>query len=430
VTRGLPPLHTRYRLPVALAAAAALILALLWVTTRLSPPPPTTLRMATGPEGSAYSDLGERYREILGRSGVDLQPVATAGAVENLARLRDPRSGVDVAFLQAGTTSAAESPGLRSLGTVFYEPLWLFHRGMDPQRGFSALRGKRLSIGPEGSATRALSLQLLALGGIDASSADLLALSPEDATEALTRGQIDFAAVVTSWDAPVVRRLLADPGVELASFPRADAYLALSPHLSKLILPEGVADLDRDIPPADVVLLAAKASLIVREGLHPALQYLLLEAASEVHATPGLFRQAGEFPAAEAIDLPLAKDARHFYKAGQPFLQRYLPFWAAVLTERLLLLLVPLFGVILPLARILPGLYQWLVRRRIFSLYRDLKMVELATVSLPAGARGVELIARLDELEDRASRLRVPQDHAWLAYTLRHHIRLVRERLE
>ena len=220
------------------------------------------------------------------------------------------------------------------------------------------------------------------------------------------------------------------PGIDLAGFPRADAQLALNPYLGKLVLPAEVADLARDVPPADVVLLASKASLIVRKDLHPALQYLLLEAASEIHSPPGLFHRAGEFPAPEATDLPVGEDARQFYKSGRPFLQRYLPFWVAALAARLLILLVPLLAVVYPLLHSLPGLYSWTVRRRVFSLYRDLKLIDLATEALPAGDDARGLVARLDELEARASRIRVPRAYAWLAYTLRHHIRLVRERLE
>ena len=421
----------RLRLPFLATAATTLLVAAGWWASGLwRPSPPRTLVMATGPEGSADALFGERYRAILARSGVDLRLHTTAGALENLARLRNPGSGVSVGFVQAGTTSAAESPGLASLGTVFYEPLWLFHRRPTPGQDLADLRGKRLSIGPEGSGTRVLAKRLLALRGIDERTAEMLALPPEEAADALVRGQIDLAAILTSWDAPVVRQLLAAPGIELAGFPRADAHLALNPYLSKLVLPAGVADLARDIPPADVVLLAPKASLVVRKDLHPALQYLLLEAAFEIHSPPGLFHRAGEFPAPEAIDLPLGADARQFYKSGRPFLQRYLPFWVAALAERLLILLVPLLAVVYPLLRSLPGLYGWAVRRRVFSLYRDLKLIELATEGLPVGEEAGGLAARLDELETRASRLRVPQTYAWLAYTLRHHIRLVRERLE
>ena len=113
------------------------------------------------------------------------------------------------------------------------------------------------------------------------------------------------------------------------SFKRADAYVALDPKFSKLILPQGVADLAANRPPADVALIASKASLVVRQDLHAALQYLLLRAAIEVHAQHGIFQRADEFPAPEAIDLPVSADARHVYKSGPSILQRTLPFWLA-----------------------------------------------------------------------------------------------------
>jgi TRAP-type uncharacterized transport system substrate-binding protein len=421
----------RLRWPLLAVAATALLLgAAWWVSGVWSPTPPHSLVLATGPEGSAYAAFGARYREILARSGVVVRLQATEGALDNLGRLRDPGSEVSVGFVQAGTTTAAESPGLASLGTVFYEPLWLFHRGLDVRGGFAGLRGKRLSIGPGGSGTGVLVQRLLALGGVDERFAQLLPLAPEEAAEQLTLGHIDAAAILTSWDALVVRQLLAAAEIELASFPRADAYLALNPYLSRLVLPEGVADLARNVPPADVVLLAQKASLVVRRDLHPALQYLLLEAASEIHSPPALFHRAGQFPAAEAIDLPLGEDARQFYKSGRPFFQRHLPFWAAALVERLLVFLLPLVGVAFPALRSLPGLYHWLARHRIFRFYGELKVIELEMEALPAGEGGEGLRARLAELEDRAGRLRVPAFEAWLAHTLRHHVRLVSERLE
>jgi TRAP-type uncharacterized transport system substrate-binding protein len=391
---------------------------------------PRVVVMATGPDHSAYATLGARYRDVLARSGVDLRLRPTAGALENLALLRDPASGVSVAFSQAGTAEAGDAARLASLGTVFPEPLWLFHRGLSEGSGYGALRGKRLSIGPEGSGTRALALWMLSLGGVDPRSPGLLALAPAEAAEKLARGEIDAAAIVTSWESPVVRQLLAEPGVELASFHRADAHLALNPDLVKLTLPAGVGDLGRNIPPSDVVLVAAKASLVVRREVDPGMQFLLLEAAAELHSVPGLFRRAGEYPAPEAIDLPLSSDARQYYKSGVPFLQRYLPFWLAAPAVRLLVVLVPLLGVAYPLARSLPAAYAWMMRRRVFRLYGELKLVEMEMESRAAGDSTAGLVARLDDLEERASRLHLSRGQTPHAYTLRHHIRLIRERLE
>ena len=416
--------------------AAAMLLALpavaaWWLVNAWHPAPPSVMRMATGPVGSAYAEYGARYRDILLRSGVTLELEPTAGALANLGRLRDSRSGVGAGFVQAGTTTPEESPELVSLGTVFYEPLWFFHRGLDSSSWeFSHLRGKRLSIGPEGSATRALSLRLLGLGGIDSSAAEFLAFEPEEAADRLTRGEIDAAAFLTSWSSPVVQRLLRARGITVASFPRADALIALVPVLNKRVLPAGIADLSRYFPPTDVVLVAPKASLAVRRDLHPALKYLLLEAAAEIHSTPSLFHRAGEFPALEALDLPLAPDAQQFHKSGPPFFQRHLPFWVAVLAERVAIALVPLVGILLPVLRGLPALRSWYIQRRVTMFYGELKLLELELEGPVAHAARPDVIRQLEELETRVSHLRVPERYGALVYALRNHIRLVRAGLE
>jgi TRAP-type uncharacterized transport system substrate-binding protein len=416
----------RLRALIAVAALALAVAGSWWALTVWMPSPPRSVTMATGPNGSAYAALGERYRTILARSKVDLRLRSTAGALENLALLRQPGSDVSVAFAVAGTAKPADSDTLVSLGTLFYEPFWLFRRGTDPSFSLDNLRGSRIAVGPEGSGTRELATYLLRTIGLETGPAQLLPLSLEASADALLRGDADVVPILTSWDSPLVHRMLGTPGVSLVSFPRADAHVALKPQLSKLVLPMGVADLARNIPPEDVVLIATKASLIARRELHPAIQYLLLDAAEEIHSRPGVFNRAGEFPAAEAIDLPLSEDARQFHKSGRPWLQRYLPFQLAILAQRLLVLIVPLLGIVYPLVRSLPMVYSWTVRRRIFRLYGELKLIELQMREPVAAGAEADFLARLNDLEERASRLRVPKIHAWLAYTLRAHISFVR----
>ena len=98
--------------------------------------------MSTGTPGGTYDVLGQRYRAILARSGVVLRLLPSAGGVDTLARMHDPRSGVTAAFAQSGLTSEEQSPELGSLGTLFYEPFWLFYRGADPGARLEGLRGK------------------------------------------------------------------------------------------------------------------------------------------------------------------------------------------------------------------------------------------------------------------------------------------------
>jgi TRAP-type uncharacterized transport system substrate-binding protein len=390
--------------------------------------PPHTIVMATGAEGGANHELGIRYREILAHAGVKLQLLPTTGSLENLALLRDPQSGVSVGFIQGGTTTKKESPNLESLGTVFYEPLWLFYRS-EIGGGIQALRGRRLSIGPEGSGGRALALELVKRTKIDSIVGELLAFTPQVASEKLIADDIDAAFIVTAWDSPVVQRLITAKGIEVASWPRADAYLALYPFLNKLLLPTGVADLSMNRPPADVVLLAPKASLAVRADLHPAIQYLLLNAAVQVHSQPGIFQKAGQFPAAESIDLPLSEEAQGFYKSGRPFLQAHLPYWIAALVERVLFVLVPLAALLYPMFKFLPQMYDWFLRSKIMRLYDEMKLIEREMEAQDQGHDANAINAQLDQIDQRANRLRLPTVYASMLYTLRSHINLVRSRL-
>jgi TRAP transporter TAXI family solute receptor len=409
----------------AAAALAAIVLAAgVFIVETM---PPRTVVMATGAEGGANYELGVRYRAILAQSGVKLRLVSTTGGLENLALLRDSKSGVGVGFIQGGTTTEKESPDIESLGTVFYEPLWFFFRG-DVGDDIRALRGQRLSIGPEGSGTRALALELIKKFKLDSVIGELSGFTPQMAADKLIAGDIDAAFIVTGWDSPVVQQLMDAKGIALASIPRADAYIAHYPFLNKLVLPAGVSDLLNNRPPFDIVMLAPKASLAVRADLHPAIQHLLLTAAQQIHAQPGIFQRAGQFPAAESIDLPLSDEAQRFYKRGLPFLQKYLPFWIATLVERMLVVLLPLAAVLYPMFRFLPQIYDWAMQSKIRKLYDEMRAIE-SEMESQGGKNADAIDAKLVDLGERANRLSLPAAYASMVYTLRSHINLVRGRL-
>ena len=411
-------------------AAVVLVVAVVGTIVVTQSRIPHTLVMATGPAGSAYEQYAEQYRLLLARSGVEVQLRPSGGTVENLGLLNDPGAKVDVAFLSAGTTSAEKSPELRTLGTVFMEEFWVFARELDLSgKGLDALRGVQISIGPEGSATRAMAETMLRLNRFDTSAADFLSLSPQDAAEQLRRGDIQAAFFMTSADLPIVRELLADPAIDLATFPRAAAYVALYPFLVRLTVPEGVGDLALNRPPHDVSIIGAPVSLGVRAEMHPALQALLLSAASKIHAGPGMFNAASRYPAAEAIDLPLSDGAIQYYKSGTPLLQRYLPFALAVLVGQLLFVLLPVIGVLYPLLRFAPALYAWSMRQRIIRVYGELKLLEHELDSDTDDARKLAVRERLDQLDRRVARMHIPVSYSQPVYTLRQHINLIRSRL-
>lgn len=421
------PHKNRRKRPIALAGIVAFIALSTWLVVRvLRLARIGTVVIAVYPEGSLNAELVKRYQQILGRSGIDVKLAPSAGGVESLAQLRDPKSGVSVALIPDGITTKQDSPELISLGTVFYQPLWIFSHGPLPH-GHVPFQGRRVSIGTEGSASRALSLELLGRAGwIDPESTKLLALGSAESAEALIHGEIDAATFVDGWESPVVQRLLRTEGVDLGSLPRANAFVRIYPYLNQSVLPAGSVDLVEPRPATDMILIGPKCSLVVRNDLHAAIQYRLLEAAVEIHSTPSMFRNAGEFPEAESLDLPLSPYARDFYKAGSPFLLRHLPLWLAVLLEQPAVWLVPLVILLFPLLRIAPSIYDWAERSRVYRLYSELKRLE-DEMSYPAyRGGGQDLLERLDRLEHQASHLSVPSAFKPLVYGLRWHIDMVR----
>lgn len=398
-------------------ALACLVWLLLMVGGGL---PPRTVAMTTGPDGSAYRAFGEKYREVLARDGVLLELRPSRGNVENLARLDDASSGVSVGFAAGGLTDAKTSPAIESLGTISYEPIWIFCRGLPVEAQFWDLRGRRISIDPDAG----ILPDLLRASGLE-KEITVVPLAPAAGGEALVRGEIDCACMLTVADAPIVKKLLADERVSLMSFRRADAFVSLYPYLSKVAIPRGVGSLPKDLPPQDVTLIAPMASLLVRRDLHPAVQYLLLQAAAEIHSGPGALRKPGQFPAAQPEDVPLSKEARDFYKSGGSFFQRHLPFWLSVIATRLVLLLVPLLGLIFPLVRVVPAAIHYLIERRVNALYAELRRIEARIGIEPVG----EIARDLARLEERILRARVSPSATRDLYALRHDASLVGARL-
>ena len=352
--------------------AAALML------SYMQPAPPSVITLSTGGESGAYFAFAKRYEQVLKNAGVKLSVRTSAGSLENLKRMKDSKSGIDAAFLQGGIASAKEAPDLQSIGRLFHEPLWIFYRGAETLDRLPQLAGKRLAIGPEGSGTRHLATQLLTPSGVTHGSATLLPLGGTEAVAALKDDRVDAVFMVVAAEAPQVQALLRDPDIRVMSLTQAEAYTRLFPYLTRLVLPQGVVDLVKNIPPADVSLLAPSAVLVVREDMHPALTSLLAQAASEVHQAPSLFAKASEFPKTADPEFPVADSALRFYKNGAPFLQRYLPFWLANFVERMIVLSVPLATIAIPLFKFLPALYKWRVRQRMLRWYAALKKVEVA----------------------------------------------------
>lgn len=407
--------------------ALLLVVAAFWLANQfVKPAPPDTFVMSTGRADGAYSTIGRRYQEILGRQGITVELRHSAGAVENLQRLADDESDVDVGLVQAGSGVADDYPGLLTLGSVYFEPVWIFYRGAPIEDHLRALKGKRIAIGAIGSGTRKLATQLLLVNDVWSPPTRIIDLSGDAAGDALKKGTIDAVFLIGPPESPTIRSLLGNPAIRLMSFDRAPAYTKAFPFLAAVKLPEGGINLMNNIPSRDITLLAPTANVVVKEDFHPALIDLMMQAMAEVHSAPGVFQASGEFPAPRDREFPLSKEAERFYKAGPPFLQRYMPFWAATLVDRIIVLLVPIIAVLIPALRIAPWLYSWRIRSRIYRWYGELKFLELELREHFDAQQSERYLLRLNNLEERAYAKPTPGAFAADVYTLRQHIDMVR----
>jgi TRAP transporter TAXI family solute receptor len=428
----LAALSRRDRVRLALMVAA-LVVALVWVSTRfVEPGPPRHIELASGPASGIYNQYALRYKEILAREGVAVDVRMTQGAADNLGLLLDPKSGVDVAFMQGGVASFPAADGLEMLASLYYEPVWIFYRNPEPLTRMNELHGKRIAIGTVGSGTRALVAQLFAANGLTTANGvgrdntDIVALGGDDALRALKAGEIDAALFVGGADTPTIQQALRDPSLKLMSLRRADAYARRFPFLTKLTLPYGTIDLAINIPDQDISMVGTKAMLVAHDSLHPALVDLLVDAAREIHGHQGYFETAGEFPGTAQVDIPVSPFADEHKRFGPSYLHRYLPFWLATFVERAIILIVPLIVVLVPLINFLPQFLRWRVRSRIYRWYGELALLE-RDVATRQGALPVEQwLQDLDRVEQAAKHIHTPASFASEAYTLREHIGLVR----
>ena len=415
--------------------ALALLALAYWV---LDPTPPKKVVLATGTEQGAYAEFGKRYAQVLQGYGIAVELRATQGAAENLQLLRDPASGVDIAFVQGGADELPKAPDeddakLVSLGSLFYEPVWLFYRTDSARRllkadalgSLSQLPGWRLNVGAPGSGVPNLMAKLIEANRIDPVALTLVRKTATPAAVDLIAGEIDALAFASAPESLLVQMLLQTPDIALFDFGQADAYSRRFPFLTPVTLPRGVVDLARDLPPRDVRLVAPTATLVARDGTHPALIQLFVQAAQQIHGGAGWFQRKGDFPTAASTEQPLAKEAQRFYATGTPVLQRYLPFWLANLIDRMWPVLVTIVAALIPLSRMLPPLYQFRIRSRIFRWYAQLREVEDAVGKRPAG----DLLAELKEIETRVEGVTVPLSYADELYSLRSHIQMVGNRL-
>ena len=324
---------------------------------------------------------------------------------------------------------------LMSLGSMFYEPLWLFYRAEAAKKinrdgvltDFSQLRGLRVNVGARGSGIPGMMNRLLLANLMERDDIQRSTLDLTPGVMALLEGSLDVVALVSAPESPLVQMLLQTPGIRMYEFAQAEAYARRYRFLNAVTLPRGVVDLSRNVPPQDVVMVAATCSLVAREDVHPALIQLFVQAAGRIHSGGGWISKTGQFPTQLNSEFPLARDAERYYRNGPPAMQRYLPFWLANMIDRMWVALISIIAILIPLARVVPPIYQFRIRSRVFKWYRHLRQIEDSLGRKDADA--ARLLVELDDLDAKVERIAVPLAYADELYALRSAIGLVRKRL-
>ena len=440
--------------PFAVLAVMLLALAYGW----LAPNPPKRVTLATGPAQSAYEAFGKRYAALLAREGIEVVLLPSQGSADNLQLLRSGRA--DLGFVQGGTSDILpeDEESLASLGSLFVEPVWLFYRqaalaaplasstpsaassasrpsapvaaAAAPLDSLTRLQGLRVNIGTAGSGVPSLMGKLLASNNLSPSSLKASEMEQTPATVAFLEGGLDAIVFASAPESLMVQMLLQTPGVGLMDFPQSEAYSRRFSFLTPVVLPRGVVDLAANIPARDMRLVAPTTALVSRTQTHPALQQLFVQAAQQIHGGAGWFRRARDYPNLANSELPIAAEAERGIKNDKPFLQRYLPFWVANLVERMWLVLGLILAIMLPLSRVIPPLYAFRVRSRIFRWYAQLRDIENRIGAPRAEDNSRALLHELDSLERRAEKITVPLSYADELYALRANIGLVRGKLQ
>jgi TRAP transporter TAXI family solute receptor len=406
----------------------ALLTALcLWVSFRfLDPIPPHRIVVASGPTSGLYHHFAERYKKALAAEGVILEERMTDGAAENYRLLLDPKSGVDLAFLQGGVAAFPEADSLAMIASLYYEPLWIFTRRGEAVDALSSFAGKRISLGSPGSGTNMLATQLLRASEVTAENSTLLAIPTSRSVAALKAREIDAAMIVTGPRGAALHAALTDPALELVSLAQAAAYPQRLTFITPRTLHAGAVEFVPLTPPRDTALIATKAMLAARDNVHPAIVNLLLEVIRDVHNEQGYFETPNEFPNIDLVDIRVSPDAQRHHRFGPSLLYRYMPFWVATTLERFIIIVVPLLAVLLPLFRFLPQIASWRVRRLIYRWYGQLIVLEHDVQAREGKLPVTRWLSDLDRIERGVEHITIPASFASEVYTLREHIDLVR----
>lgn len=394
----------------------------------LFPAPPSTLKIAASAPGSYFAKTAQLYQTELAKEGVKLEIVYTNGAAENLALLNAGK--VDLALSHGGLTTPKDSPNLVSLGSLAYEPVWVFQRkGIKTINDLSQLKGLRVAIGKAGSGVGVIARKMLKLSGVDESNTTFIELDAEESEKQLLNAKIDVAFFMDPPESEKIHSFFTHDIINEVNLTDAEALRRHLRFLHVTKIPASMIDLNLEQPNGDMQTVSSTATLAANKNLHSAIQYLLMSVIDEAHHQPTLISEEDEFPADKDIDLPLSPEAEVFYKKGKPVLQRYLPFELASVVERLIKVILPILLLALPFIKLIPSFFNWSVKSKLFKCYRALIEVEKQVYQIGSRKSAREFEEMLNGIEEKINAEKIPLSFSNEVYVLREHIELARRQI-
>ncbi|AXH08771.1 hypothetical protein CP960_05405 [Malaciobacter halophilus] len=407
-----------------------LIIASFYITSKfVKPAPKKEITIATGSKTGNYYKTALIYKKLLEEEKVKVNIITSKGSVENITLLHENKA--DVAFIQNGTITTNDTKNIKSIASIYYEPLWVFYRNEGYKIDYIIqLITKRINIGQEGSGTHDLTSKILKDNGLSKQNATILNYSNEEAKKLLLAKKIDAMFAVTSHNSQIVKELLENPNINVLSFKRAKAYSRKYSYLDSLTLYEGTLDLYKNLPDENINLLATTANLVVKSDFSQELIRILLKKVKEVHNKKELFSKQGEFPNLKNMKLQVHEEAKIYFENGDTWLEKIFPYWIAANIDRLKIFLIPLITLLIPLFKGVLPLYQWSMRSKIYKWYEEVKTVELDIAYLNK-QQLEEQLEKLQDLQDEISKeTKVPLSFMGEYYNLIMHINMLEQRIK
>jgi uncharacterized protein len=395
------------------------------------PLPPRHVYLAVGQPDSSFEQLGKKFQTHFEKEGITLHLVNTSGYTESMEAISRPNSEITATFSLAGISPKGRYPGLETLGSIEYVPLWLFHRGgeLDAGSAIAAAHNQKVSIGPLGSGTDLLTQKFLSL--IETSittNPNFLHLRNHDAVQKLIDGEIFGMFIADAENSPNLQRLLKHDDIQLFNFEYAAAISKKLPILSQVVLPKGSLDLVNIRPARDVNMLATTATLLIKKDTHPAIQHIFMSAAEQIsRSLEPLFNNPDFFPVYLDHNFPLSQIAARYYDKGPPVLEGKLPFWLVSYLDKIWLLLVGAFAVIYPLFKLFPNYRRTRTILMISNAFIDLRNIESeADIASDPDTLHV-LLAHIKDMHAETLRVEVPLDEMNRLYAFKGALNTVRQ---